>query len=82
MRDLHVFAPEFAHQLDVVIARNAKRCTGLNHAHDQAEHVWNLRATIHKIAKKNDLASFRRLHGIAKSTLTVGLLLDGIPKLR
>ena len=81
VRNLHVFAPEFAHQLDVVIARNAKRRTGLNHAHYQAEYVWNLRATVHKIAKKDHLASFWGLHGIAKSTLTVGLLLDGIAKL-
>src|SRR5271155_3897452 len=81
MRDLYVFAPEFAHQLDVVVTGNAKSCTGLDHAHGQAEHVWNLRATIHKVTKKNDLATIRRPHGIPKRTLTLRLPLDGVPKL-
>src|SRR5271154_3997935 len=61
MRDLHVFAPELAHPLDVVVTGNAKSCIGLDHAHGQAEYVRNLRAAIHKIAKKNALATLRGL---------------------
>ena len=61
VRDLHVLAPQLAHQLHVVVAGHAERRSGLDHAHHQPQHVGNLRPAVHQVAEEDRLATLRRM---------------------
>ena len=64
MRNPHVLATQLAHQLDVVVAGQAKRRAGSDHVADQTNRIENARTAVHKIADENRLATLRmRVHG-------------------
>src|SRR6185369_3277714 len=60
MRQLHVAPFQLPHQLHVVIARNTKGCSFINHAHYEPQHFRNFRSPIYKIANEDRPSTIRR----------------------
>src|SRR6516225_918694 len=56
VRDVHVAAVKLAHQLLVVVAKNAERVTCVHHGHDQPEDVGGAWSPIDQIAEKEGLS--------------------------
>src|ERR1700693_4589968 len=81
MRDLYIFPTQFAHQLDVMVPRDAKCCSGFHHTHGQAQNFRNAWPAIDKVAEKNNFAPPWGLHGKTRRTVPVRFLFDRITKL-
>ncbi len=50
MRELHTAALQHAHQLYIVVARNADRLPCLHHPHHQPQHIGSRRPAVYQIA--------------------------------
>jgi hypothetical protein len=59
MRNVHLSAPQLAHQLHVVIAGNAKSRARRHHVADQSHGVENARPSVHEIADENGFPALR-----------------------
>ena len=59
MRDLNVLAPDFAHELHVMIAWHAQRRPRIHGFQHQPNHVGNFWPAINQVADKHELAPFR-----------------------
>ena len=51
--DLHLLAAEPAHELHIVVARDAERRSRRHHIANDAESIENMRSAIHKIAEED-----------------------------
>src|SRR5690349_18634080 len=60
MRQLHVAAFQFPHQLHVMIAGNTKCCSFINHLYHEPQHLRNSRSAVYKIANEDSLPAIRR----------------------
>src|SRR6266700_4592462 len=60
MRQLHVASFQLPHQLHVVIARNTKCCSFINHAHYEPQHFRNPRSAVDKITNEDSPSAIRR----------------------
>ena len=79
VRHLHVATVERFEQFDFVVAGHAQRCAGVDHGHDEPQHLRHLRPAIHQIAQEDRPAAVRRCDRVAKGRL--GVLADSVAEL-
>ena len=58
MRVAHFFALQSAHQLHVMVSRNAKRTSLPDHLYDGSKHCGSIGATVTKIAQEYGATPF------------------------